>query len=400
MSPKTSKIYGKDVLPSAFVRSYNMHTASSTNDNTILMDRRVFMGGLVAAALVGTFSPFASVSAFADPTSAEKQAEADEVKKKLDAWAAELDQASTKYYLALEAHDTAVSSMEDAQGRITEAEGEVTRLQEKLGTRAASMYKQGELSFFEVLFGAHSFSEFTSSWTLLNNINNDDAVMIEGSKKARQEAQAARDEYAVQEKLAEQKLSEANEIKARAEELVAATQAELDSLNAEIAELIEKERQEEERRQREAAEAAAREAARNAGGGGSGGGNGGSGGGRGDGIPSFSGSTIDIIIQAAESRLGCPYVWGGNGPNSFDCSGLTKWCYAQAGISIGRVDTSQRDGARSLLPISEAQPGDILWRYGHVGLYIGGGTYIHAPQTGDVVRYATNIYSFTYACRY
>jgi cell wall-associated NlpC family hydrolase len=56
--------------------------------------------------------------------------------------------------------------------------------------------------------------------------------------------------------------------------------------------------------------------------------------------------------------------------------------------------------AKSLLPINEAQPGDILWRYGHVGLYIGGGTYIHAPQTGDVVRYATNIYSFTYACRY
>jgi cell wall-associated NlpC family hydrolase len=361
-----------------------MHTAPSTDNSIILMDRRVFMGGLVAAALVGTFSPFASVSAFADPTSAEKQAEADEVKKKLDAWAAELDQASTKYYLALEAHDAAVSSMEDARDRIAKAEGEVTRLQEQLGMRATSMYKQGELSFFEVLFGSHSFSEFTSSWALLNNLNSDDAVMIEGGKKARQEAQAAREEYAVQEKIAEQKLSEANEIKARAEELVAATQAELDSLNAEIAELIEKERQEEERRQREAAEAAARN----------------SGGSTSRPVPSFSGDTISIILQAAESRLGCPYVWGGNGPNSFDCSGLTKWCYAQAGIDIPRVDTGQCSEAEARLPISEAQPGDILWKYGHVGLYVGDGTYIHAPQPGDVVRYATNIYSFTYACRY
>jgi cell wall-associated NlpC family hydrolase len=357
------------------------------------MNRRVFVGGLVAAALMGAFNPFASVSAFADPTSAEKQAEADEVKKKLDAWAAELDQASTNYYLALEAHEAALASMGEAQGRTVEAEAEVTRLQEKLGARATSMYKQGELSFFEVLFGAHSFSEFTSSWTLLNNINSEDAVMIEGSKKAKQEAQAARDEYAAQEKLAEQKLDEANEIKANAAELVAATQAELASLEAEVAELIEKERQEEERRQREAAEAAARAAAlaNNGGGGGNY---------RGDGVPSFSGSTIEIIIQAAESRLGCPYVWGANGPNSFDCSGLTRWCYLQAGITIPRVDTGQMSAATSLLPISEAQPGDILWRSGHVGLYIGGGTYIHAPQTGDVVRYATNIYSFTYACRY
>jgi cell wall-associated NlpC family hydrolase len=348
----------------------------------------MFVGGLVAAAVAGIFNPLASVSALAEPTSAEKQAEADEVKKKLDAWAAELDEASTKYYLALEAHDSAVASMDEAQGKITAAEDEVTRLQAKLGERATSMYKQGQLSFFEVLFGAHSFSEFTSSWTLLNNINGEDATMIESSKKAKQEAQTARDEYAVQEKVANEKLTEAEEIKARAEELVAATQAELASLEAEVAELIEKERQAEEQRQREAAAAAA-----------AGGGNGG-GGRRGDGVPSFTGGTIDIILQAAESRLGCPYDWGANGPNSFDCSGFTRWCYAQAGISIPRVDTGQMSAAKSLVPVSEAQPGDILWRYGHVGLYMGGGSYIHAPQTGDVVRYASNIYSFTYACRY
>jgi cell wall-associated NlpC family hydrolase len=374
------------------VRSCNVLTDRS-NETTAEtqgqgFSRRLFAGGLVAAAVAGVFNPFASVSAFAAPTSAEKQAEADEVKKKLDTWAAELDEASTKYYLAIEAHDAAVLAMEEAQLRIEAAESEVTRLQGKLGSRATSMYKQGKLSFLEVFFGAHSFSEFTSTWDLLNSLNSEDALMIESSKKARQDAQTARDDFAVQEQIAEQKLEEADEIKAKAEETVAAYETELANLEDEIKELIEKERKEEEERQAREAAAAAAAA------------NGGYDGGWGDPNGNYDVGTYNSIIDAAVSRLGCPYVWGGNGPNVFDCSGLTKWCYAQVGISIGRVDTSQHDGAKWTGPISEAQPGDILWRYGHVGLFVSPGLYIHAPQTGDVVRYATNVGQFTCACRY
>jgi cell wall-associated NlpC family hydrolase len=281
-----------------------------------------------------------------------------------------------------------VDAMNEAQGRIDAAAEEVTRIQGKLGTRATSMYKQGQLSFLEVFFGAHSFTEFTSSWDMLNSINSEDAVMIDQSKKAKQDAQAAHDDYAVQEQIAEQKLEEANDIKAKAEETVAAYEAELASLEDEIKELIEKERKEEEERQRRAAEEAARQA------------DGGYSGGWGDPNGNYDVGTYSSIIEAAQSRLGCPYVWGGNGPNVFDCSGLTKWCYAQVGISIGRVDTAQHSGAKWTGPISQAQPGDILWRYGHVGLYVSPGLYIHAPQTGDVVRYATNIGQFTCACRY
>ena len=352
------------------------------------LSRRAFAGSLVAAAVAGIFNPFASVSAFAAPTSAEKQAEADAVKLKLDTWAAELDEASTQYYLAMEAYEAAALAMEEAQGRMDAAASEITRLQGKLGTRATSMYKQGRLSFLEVFFGAHSFSEFTSTWDLLNSINSEDAALIETSKKAKEEAQSARDEFAVQERIAGQKLEEANEIKAKAEETVAAYEAELANLEEEVAELIEKERKEEEERQARAAAAAAALAG------------GGYSGGWGNPQGNYDVGTYNSIIEAAKSRLGCPYVWGGNGPNVFDCSGLTKWCYAQVGISIGRVDTAQYNGAKWTGPISEAQPGDILWRYGHVGLYVSPDLYIHAPQTGDVVRYASNVGQFTCACRY
>ncbi|MCL1846642.1 MAG: NlpC/P60 family protein [Coriobacteriia bacterium] len=373
-----------------------MHDKESNKDNAtrLQFSRRTFAGGLVAAVIAGTFNPFISTAAHAEPTSAEKQAEADEVTRKLEAWGQELDEATTTYYLAIEAHDNAIEAMEGAEARILAAEEEITRLQSRLGARATSMYKQGQYSFLEVFFGARSFAEFTTTWDLLNMVTNEDATLIEQSKAAKLDAQAARDDFATQERFAAQKLAEAEEIRERAEQIVAEGEALLASLEAEVAELLQKEKEEEERRQREAAAEAARLAAlasMNSGGGG---------GGWGDGIPVFTGGVTDIICQAAESRLGCPYVWAATGPNTFDCSGLTQWCYRQAGISIPRVDTSQRAAATSVLPVSQAEPGDIMWKYGHVGIYMGGGAYIHAPYTGDVVRYAWNMDTWTNACRY
>lgn len=91
------------------------------------------------------------------------------------------------------------------------------------------------------------------------------------------------------------------------------------------------------------------------------------------------------VLSAAYSKLGAPYKWGATGPNAFDCSGFVQWCYARAGVSLPRSSSAQKN-AGTQVSISNAQPGDILWKSGHVGIYLGNGKYIHAPRTGDVVK--------------
>ncbi len=114
----------------------------------------------------------------------------------------------------------------------------------------------------------------------------------------------------------------------------------------------------------------------------------------------YSSATGNSIVNTAYTKIGVPYVYGATGPYSFDCSGFTQWVYRQNGISIPRTSTDQRYGNCQVLSISNARAGDILWRYGHVAIYVGGNSYIHAPHTGAYVRVDTGIYSFTYALRY
>ena len=107
----------------------------------------------------------------------------------------------------------------------------------------------------------------------------------------------------------------------------------------------------------------------------------------------------DAIVAAAYSQLGVPYVWGGTTPGvGLDCSGLTQYCYRQAGISIPRNSEDQASFGRKV-PVSEASPGDILWRPGHVAIYVGDNKYIHEPHSGSVCTLSTGASYFTSAIK-
>jgi cell wall-associated NlpC family hydrolase len=108
-------------------------------------------------------------------------------------------------------------------------------------------------------------------------------------------------------------------------------------------------------------------------------------------IPAVGGSGKAVqALRAALTKLGRPYVWGADGPSSFDCSGLTMWAYKQVGINLPHFTGAQWN-AGTHVSRSELQPGDLVFFYPdkhHMGMFIGNGKMVHAPQTGDVVKIA------------
>jgi len=93
------------------------------------------------------------------------------------------------------------------------------------------------------------------------------------------------------------------------------------------------------------------------------------------------------VVGIAMRYLGVPYVWGGASPSGFDCSGFVMYVYSQVGVSLPHYTVAQWNAG---VPVSRAdlEPGDLVFfdGLGHVGIYVGGGEFIHSPQTGDVVK--------------
>lgn len=379
------------------------------SQSIIDLSRRAFIGG---AAALGATSLIIPEFAFAE-TAAEKQAEADAVRNQLVGLQADLETAGENYYAALDEQESAQRSMEEQQVKIDETTKEIEGLQDRLSTRARSMYRSGSTTFIDFLLGASSFAEFTQNWELLNQINANDADLVDQTKAAREQLQAAKDEFARQEQIAAQKAVECKQIHDEVQVKVQNATDLMNSLDEEARALLEQEQAAAAAAAaaQQQAEAAAAAAAAGGNGGGDngggndggndggysdnqGGGNGGGGGSWGGGstivYPSGGGSAGDnsAAYSYACSRIGCPYEWGAEGPDAFDCSGLVTWAYRQLGIELPHQSESQMARATRVVSVSEARPGDVLWRYGHVGIAGGyGGTpYVHAPTFGAYVR--------------
>ena len=355
------------------------------SESTRGLDRRTFLTGAAALGAAVLLKP---ALAFAEPTAADKLAEADAVRARIVDMQAQLDVVTEQYYKALDEHAAAQQAVADARARIDEATAQIAGVQEKLGSRARSMYRTGQSSVLDFIMGATTFEEFAQNWDLLEKLNDNDASFVQQTKDLRAEVEAAKAELERQEQIAAEAAAEAQRIKEDAERSVAELQALLAQLDAEAQSLLAQEQ--EAARQAEIAAARSRSYG-------------------------YSGTTSPVpsqgsVVDYALSRIGCPYVWGAAGPDAFDCSGLVRWAYLQVGMSLPHQTEALYNAAKARLPVSQAQPGDVLWvgygdgYNGHVGIACnaGGTHYVHAPTFGARVRDTDGLgwAGFTHALRF
>ncbi len=338
------------------------------------LNRRSFVG---AAALLGACVAATTLPAKADAvTSAQKKAEVQQVSNQLNSINSEFEAAVQQYNKAQDEYNDATNAVEECQSKISAAESKISTLQTRLDTRATSMYRNGSMSYLDVLLGTASFGDFATVWDTLNNLNADDADLVSESKAAKQELENTKEELAANQQAARAAVSDADTYKAQIESKQAEYNNLYNSLSSEYQSLVAEE-------QAAAEKAAARAASAYS-----------------PSVSSSSGSskkyaaassipTNGSVVDYAASRIGCPYVYGASGPDSFDCSGLVMWCYAKIGISLPHNDASQKASAQAILDPEAAEAGDVLWRSGHVAISTGGTNYIHAPHSGAVVSYGS-----------
>jgi peptidoglycan DL-endopeptidase CwlO len=270
--------------------------------------------------------------------------------------------------------------------------------QGRIATRLRDLYIRGDGdSSLEVLLGARSLDDIITRLDAIERVSRQDARVLTAVKRFRKEVETRRSQLQKARADQAQIVAERAAQKATIESRLAEREQLLASVKDEIAKLQAEERAQQARL---AAEARARleaqrlaalqaQGAANA-------------------APTYvepipsapppDGSRASQVIAIAMQYLGVPYVWGGASPSQgFDCSGLTTYAFAQIGVSLPHHAASQYNYG---VPVSrdDLQPADLVFfnGLGHMGMYIGGGQFIHAPHTGDVVK-ISSIYEDWYA---
>ncbi len=208
-------------------------------DNHMNLSRRAFVGGAAAFGVAVAAPKFA----FAEPSAAEKQAEADAALQKLLKLNSDLDQKVKDYAAAVDAHDAATAKMDECQAKIDDNNERIEDLQGKLGNRANNMYRDGQTTFLDVILGSNSFDDFMKNWDMLTRMNENDAKMVAETKELRADNEAQRDEYSKQEREAAYQMEEADKAVKEGTALAEQFQASYDALSSEAQALYDQERQ-------------------------------------------------------------------------------------------------------------------------------------------------------------
>ena len=295
---------------------------------------------------------------------------------------ASLEHAIEAYNLANEKLKAIRADLQQNRVELRIAEGNLKRSQSALASRVVAIYTSGASdSTLDVLVGSRSLVDLVDGLEAVSRVSEQDTQVLRDVKRFRTDVKQRRVRLKDARAQQAQLLAERAANKASIEGRLADRQSMLSSIRSEITQIraAEQRRQAELERQARVRIAAPQPlipelastgapAPPSA-------------------IPAPAPAKFGGVVGIAMQYLGIPYVYGGSTPAGFDCSGFVMYVYGQVGVSLPHNAAAQY-GYGTPVDRSQLQPGDLVFfnGLGHNGIYIGGGSFIHSPHTGDVVK--------------
>ncbi|NEB12721.1 hypothetical protein G3I32_28450 [Streptomyces coelicoflavus] len=288
----------------------------------------------------------------------------DEVKAKVDKLYEEAEQATEKYNGAKEKQEKLQKEISTIQDNVARGQEELNELRDGLGSMASAQYRSGGIDPSLQLFLSADPDNYLDKASTLDQLS---GQQVEALKKI----QVKQRDLAQQRSEASEKLKDLSATRTELGNKKKEVQGKLSSAQKLLNTLTAQEKaalQQEEQRANRTSERQVLTGGKS----------------------TPASGRAGAAFAAAQGKIGTPYVYGATGPSSFDCSGLTSWAYAQAGVGIPRTSQAQANYGTRISSTSQLQVGDLVFFFSdlhHVGLYAGNGQVLHAPRTGTNVRY-------------